>query len=586
MENRSGQVTIFIIIAILILAIVIGYLVLSGTLSTRGLPPNIQPAYTNFVTCLEEDVSTGISVLESQGGYIDLPDFESGNNIQKEQIPSKEDMENELNSFIEGRIRDCSFEAYNEEGFEISLGEPNAKTSIRDKEVKVDLDMPVTIEKGNDTAVIKDHEVEINSKLGKLYDSAKEIYEEEQKELFLEEYGIDVLRSYAPVDGVEISCAPLTWDAEEVFDSLQEAIEINTAALKNKGQDDDYFALNLPVDENVRFLNSKDWPNSLEVLPGDERILVANPVGNQPGLGILGFCYVSYHFVYNLNYPVLIQVYEEIGEGEEVFQFPVAVVIQRNSPREALETPSAENVVPELCKYKNTEIQINTRDIQLAPVTADISYECFGNRCSIGTTELGVLNEAFPQCVNGYVSAKADGFKDARYLFSTIQSGSLDIILERTYETTIDLKLDGVTYDGSAVIHVLSDYATETLIYPEQKTVELGEGQHEFHVYIYTDSEIKIGKTTTQECIDVPRGILGVFGVTQEKCFDIEVPEQVISNALSGGGKQIKYLLETDLDEGRVLEINAQSFPTPETIEQVQDNYFLFETKDLVVGFA
>jgi len=61
--------------------------------------------------------------------------------------------------------------------------------------------------------------------------------------------------------------------------------------------------------------------------------LIANPVGNQPGLGVLCFCYVPYHFVYNIGYPVLIQVYS----GEEIFQFPVAVVVKGNKPREALD---------------------------------------------------------------------------------------------------------------------------------------------------------------------------------------------------------------------------------------------------------
>ncbi|MEK6847982.1 MAG: hypothetical protein AABX50_02580, partial [Nanoarchaeota archaeon] len=128
-----GQVTIFIIIAILILALVGGWLFLSGTISVKGIPASIQPAYTSFVTCLQENTKTGISILESQGGYIELPDFEpgsaympfssqldfagnpipywyyvSGNNIPKEKIPTKSKMEQELAAFIEQKIRGCN----------------------------------------------------------------------------------------------------------------------------------------------------------------------------------------------------------------------------------------------------------------------------------------------------------------------------------------------------------------------------------------------------------------------------------------------------------------------------------------------
>ena len=604
---KRGQVSIFIIIAILIFALVIGYLVLKSSFGISGIPANIQPVYNSFLTCLKEDTETGIGVLESQGGYIELPDFEpgsaympfssqldfagnpipywyyvSGNNIEKEKIPTKSNMEQELERFIESRIQGCNLRDYYDQGFAIVMENPKADINIKDTEVQVSLTVPLTIEKENDTAVVKSHEISVESSIGKLYNSAKIVYEEEQKELFLEKYGIDVLRLYAPVDGVEISCSPLVWNAEEVFNELQESIEVNTLALKNKGAEADYFALNLPIEEDVRFLNSKNWPNSFEVLPGEEQILIATPVGNQAGLGILGFCYVPYHFVYNIKYPVLVQVYND----EETFQFPIAVVIQGNNPRKSLNATASPDVVPELCKYKNTEVTVKTYDKNFLPIDTDISYECFQERCDIGSTEKGAITENFPQCANGFVSAKAPGFKDTRYLFSTVQSGALDIILDRVYPANIKLLLDGKPYGGDAIITFISDYATDTIVYPEQKIVDLGEGQHEIQVQIFTNSSITIGATTKEQCIEVPRGILGVFGLTKDKCFQIQVPEQVISNALSGGGKQITYILESELVVGKTLEIDTQSLPKPETIENIQDNYLLFESNELGVRFV
>jgi len=606
-RKKRGQVSIFIIIAIVIIALVAGYLLLKGSFGVKEIPSDIAPAYNSFLACLQDDISTGIKVLESRGGYIELPGFEpgstympfssqlnfagnpipywyyvSGNNVQKEQIPTKGEMEKQLETFLKNRIRDCNLRSYYDNGFVISMGEPNADVIIKENSVDVDLNMPLVIEKGNDTASIKNHEISKVSSLGKLYDSAKIVYEEEQKNLFLENYGIDALRLYAPVDGVEIACSPLTWDAEEIFNDLQEAIEANTLALKSKGAETDYFALKLPVDENVRFLNSRNWSNSFEISPADSRILIATPVGNQQGLGILGFCYIPYHFVYNIRYPVLIQIYNE----NEIFQFPVGVVIQGNNPREALNATASEEVVPELCKYKNTEIQVNTYDSSRVPVDADISYECFGNRCDIGFTDSGTLTEKFPQCANGFVSAKAEGFKTTRYLFSTVKEGALDIILEKVYPTNIKILLDGKLYNGIAMITFTSDYATNTIVYPEQKIVNLGEGQHEIQVEIYKNSQITIGATTKEQCVQVPRGILGVFGLTKDKCFTIKVPEQVISNALAGGGKQTKYILESELNKGNTLEINVESLPVPETIEQLQNNYLLFDENELGVEFV
>ena len=603
--QTRGQLTIFIIIAIVIVALVFGYLFLSGIISVQGIPPSIQPAYTSFLTCLEEDTLAGISVLESQGGYISAPEFEpgstympfssqlnflgnsipywyyvSGNNIQKEQVPSRGDMENQLADFVEARIRGCNLRSYYDEGFLINMQEPEADVNIKDNEVDVSLSMTLSLEKENDTALVRNHKVSVNSQLGKLYDSAKTVYDEEQKKLFLENYAVDILRLYAPVDGVEVTCSPLIWNADDIFDDVQEAIEANTFAINVDR--DEYFNLDLPVDEEVRFLNSRNWPNSFEVAPAETSVLIASPVGNQPGIGVIGFCYVPYHFVYSIKYPVLVQV----QSGEEIFQYPMAVVIQGNNPRESLNATAVSTADPELCLYRNTEVQIITKDIQGNPVDAEISYECFGNKCNIGETEGGELTDLFPQCVNGYVHAQAAGYKNARYLFSTVSEGSITVFLQKAYEKNIVLNVGGKPYDSNAIITFTSDDAASTVVYPEQRTVSLAEGQYEIQVHIYRNSSLNIGATTINKCLDVPRsGVLGIFGLTEERCFDIQVPSQLVSNALAGGGTQKYFVLESELINSDTMEIDAESLPVPNTIDQLQDNYLLFESKGLIIAF-
>jgi len=263
----------------------------------------------------------------------------------------------------------------------------------------------------------------------------------------------------------------------------------------------------------------------------------------------------------------------------------MAVIIQNNNPRQSLDATAAESVVPELCTYKNTKVQVSVIDKQGNPVDADISYECFGNKCNIGKAESGFLSKEFPQCVNGYVLASAEGFHDAKYLLSTVSPGSLTVIMDKLHNKNVQLKISGVNYNQNAIIYFVSGEDTKVIAYPEQRNVELSEGQYEIQVHIYKNSSINIGETITEQCIDIPRsGILGVFGLTKERCFEIEVPEQLISQALVGGGKQNYYILESELISSNSIEINAQSLSIPETIEQLQDNYLLFETKGLDIN--
>lgn len=607
-NKKRGQVTIFIIIAIMIVAITILFFILRERISISKIPSSIEPVYNSFLVCLEDDVETGTGVLRSQGGYIYLPEFEpgsrhmpfssqliflgnpipywyyiSGNNIQKEQIPSKKNMEEQLAEFIENGIRNCVFDEYYEQGFEIEQGERNARVSIMDEKVEVNLAMDLSIKKGEDSALIREHKIIVNSNLGRLYNSARKIYEKEQKELFLENYTVDILRAYAPVDGVELSCSPKIWSADEVFGTLGEAIEANVLALNTIRNN--YFTVKAPIKEGVRFITSKNWPSSFEVAPSEGSILISKPIGNQPGLGVLGFCYVPYHFVYNIKYPVLVQIYSE--NEQEIFQFPIAVVIQGNKPREALDVSAVSSEAPELCKYKNTLINVKTYDANLNPVEAEISYECFGERCEIGKTSSGTLKSNFPQCVNGFVIVTSDGFKDAKYLYSTTQTGSLEIILDKLYEMDVKLKLDEKEYNKDAIISFISeDSSSDTIFYPIQKNIKLSEGQYEVQVYIYENSSLSLGETIKEQCMEVSRGGLGgLFGLTEKKCFDIKIPSQIISNVLVGGGKSSYYILESQLKNLNTIEINVKSLPVPKTIEQLQDNYELFETKTLEINF-
>jgi hypothetical protein len=606
LENKEAQLTIFIIIAIILIASVAGFFLIKGSLNKIQMPQSIEPVYITFLSCLEEDVNTGVSILESQGGYIELPEFEpgsrympfssqlnflgnpipywyyvSGNGVEKEQVPSKKEMENQLEDFIEEKARTCVFDNYYRQGFEIIQGKPDAKVTIKNDEILLNLDMNLNIDKGDESVIVSNHKLNIKTSLGKLYDSALKVYQYEQDKLFLENYSVDTLRMHAPVDGVELNCSAKVWNAQTVFDDLKEAIESNTLALKSKGSSKDYFVIDAPV-ENVRFINSQSWANSFEVNPSEGMMLVAKPVGNQAGLGVLGFCYVPYHFVYNVKYPVLVQVYN----NDEIFQFPIAVVIQGNKPRKPLDATAIGIQSSQICNHQNTLTEIRIYDVQGNSVDAEISYECFGESCSIGGSNQGFLQGELPQCINGFITARAEGFEEKRQLYSSVQPGSVNVVLDRLYERDIELKIDGMTYNKPAIISFVKESSSKTIMYPSQKSIELSGGQYEVQVYVYSESNINLQESSYRQCVDVPSGIMGVlFGSTKEKCFDVMIPSQIISNALSGGGKENYYILESELKSSNTIEIKAESLPLPTNLDELQNNYLLFEDKELEIIF-
>jgi hypothetical protein len=265
----------------------------------------------------------------------------------------------------------------------------------------------------------------------------------------------------------------------------------------------------------------------------------------------------------------------------------MAVVIHGNNPRKALAVNAVSASDTGLCEQKNVDIKVNVFDTNLNLVDAEISYECFESRCDIGETSQGSIKGNFPQCMNGRVVANAEGFEVKEQQFSTIDAGEVDVILDRLYDTSINLKLDGSNYGETAVISFSSEDEIKTILYPDQKSIQLSQGEYEIQVNIYRSSSLTLPATSSEQCVDVPKsGLGGFFGFTKEKCFTIDFPEQLVSNSLSGGGTQKYFMLESELASSNALEISAEALPIPESVEELQDNYFLFEEKRLIINFT
>jgi len=419
---------------------------------------------------------------------------------------------------------------------------------------------------------------------------AREIYDFEKEEAIFEQYGTDVLSLYAPVDGVKIQCAPEIWSTQEVMGEIRQGLDDNFRTIKFKGnyydvseKEREYFVIDKQVDESVNVIYSESWPTKIEVVGSDvdEVVMVAEAVGTQEGMGVMGFCYVPYHFVYDVYFPVMVQIYDL----NEMFQFPVVAVIENNVPREAIVGDSliSEEDEFDLCKFKTQEVEVSLYDVNLNKVDGNISYACFDQKCRLGETSGGVIRGMVPACVNGYLSVRAGGFADKKQLFSSNDEVFADILMEREYELDIDMKNLG---EGSGIVlFTRDDGKTSSVALPEVDKVTLAEGQYEVKVFVYGDSSITIPASTKTQCMDAPReGLLGFVGMTEEKCFDITIPETKVEYALVGGGTQNAYILESELMKGKIT-IRVDKFSRPGSLEELASNFELLDAKGVGLDF-
>ena len=611
--DKRGQVTIFIIIAVVIIGGVIAYFALRDGFGS-SIPEDMRPVYDYYVSCLEETTAQGIALMGEQGGYIEAPDFEagspyipfssqldflgqgvpywmyvSGNNFLKEQVPTRNEMERQLAGYVSERLVDCDFGDFEVMGYDVYIEDGDVSVDINKLSVDVDVGNRMTIFKGNNSVLVSEHGFSVDSKLGKFYDMAVSVYDAEKSSMFLEKYALDVMRLYAPVDGVELSCAPKFFVDEEIRENLTRGLETNMNSIKLGGnyynlasEESEYFVsdVGIDVDENVNVMYSSNWPTRVEIY-GNR---VAKPVGTQAGLSALGFCYVPYHLVYDISFPVMIQFFD----SEELFQFPVSVIIDNNQPREALPSTFGDvDLADEVCRYNNAEVSVNTYDSELNPVGARLQFKCLDSICEIGETKLegesAVFRGGVPQCVNGFIVASADGYAMSKYQISTNSESSANIVLRKKYDVGLDLGEIG----GTAVVSFVGrDYST-TVMYPEMESVTLVEGMYNVSVYVYKNSTLSFAGSNERMCVDVPvEGVGGLLGVEEEKCYDVDVPGFDVDMAVVGGGKASEYIAESMLSEFTKLNLNVPLFDVPGSLEDLQSNYMLAEESTVFVEFV
>lgn len=605
MKSRRGQVTIFIILAVLIVGGIVLYFSLRDSVSS-GMNEDLQPVYDYYLGCVSDAAERGIAILGAKGGYIDEPDFEagslfapqssqldffgqavpywlyvSGNGILKKQVPSRSQMAGQLEEFVAKEIGKCDFGDFEAAGYDVYFGDADVFATINENDVGVVVDQDLSLYKGEVSAVVRTSEVDVDSKLGKFYDLAVETFEYEESAMFLEDYVMDVMRLYAPVDGVDLTCSPKVVDKNGVRGEIVDALVANVGMLKLEGDyydlpEDDrgYFVVDeLESDEKVNFMYSSEWPTKIEIY-GDE---VVSPVGLQEGLGFLGFCYLPYHFVYDIYFPVMIQFYD----GEELFQFPVVTVVSKNQAREALNVSGYSSIQSEMCSYRNQEVLVNTYDMNLNPVESRVSFECLQESCDVGETDSeGSLVGYFPQCLNGFIVAQAEGYADSKYMISTNSEDVANVVMKKKYNLSLDLGI----VDKALVSFVGEDYSA-TVMYPYSNSIELVEDYYNVTVYAYEDSSLKFSEVTRQECVDVATGALGVLGITNEECYDITIPAMDIENAIIGGGRSVDYILDNELSRAVELNLEFPIFDTPGSLEELQSNYDLVEVSEVYLSF-
>jgi len=189
MRKKRGQVTIFIIIAILIVAAIVGFYIFRDKLKFNSpIPPYAEGVYSFTQDCVEEASEEAVYNIGQAGGYFStsvlstdsgIPYYFYNNQIE---MPSKEQIENEISSLLNQKLFLCTNNFADFKNLKIRQGYIKSAVVIKNDEVVIEVKYPIKIYKDEHSTLLEDFSIKVPVRLGVVYDSISKIVQEQSGE--------------------------------------------------------------------------------------------------------------------------------------------------------------------------------------------------------------------------------------------------------------------------------------------------------------------------------------------------------------------------------------------------------------------
>ncbi len=623
MIRKRGQITFFIVLAIVVILIIVFATGLFKLPIKRDSSENRATVVKDFVnSCIDLTTKKAIKTAGLSGGVLDVSQdivprsannifsnslllrsnevmywyYKSANNLDIVNIPTKESIESGLNSYITENLKFClnRFERFRFDGYKIESGKAEANVKINDKNLDVKVEMPIVVVIGDSSIRLNNFNVNVESNFGRLYNAATEIINSNSN--YLEELTFDTiaLDEEIPLSDTEFDCNERKWKEGDIEVRLRELLSRNIQAVKLKGTSfgdaEEYYqwdALkNKYTDINANLLYVSNWPFYMEVGPSENGILKSDDIIGQEDSakfvkGLL--CLQNWNFVYTVKYPVLIS----LNSGDDVLQFGYMVVLENNQPKKnILAKDDFGEFKEEFCDKKLGQVNVVTVAVEdgLKKLNnVDMFFKCFNFECNVGKSGSdGEFNEKIPQCVNGVLIGRKEGYFDGRLPISSNQIISGSVKLEPVHELVLDaMLLDNKNLRslriGESVVFELKnldkDYSL-SVVYPDIKTVKLISGRYNVSSIVTLNGPtITIPGESVEKCVNAPTGILSLFGVGGEKCESIEMPSMTLNEAVVGGNVNTIDISRELLKNGRVISLYSYYDGVPANSEEYSNIY-------------
>jgi hypothetical protein len=174
--NKESQVTIFIIISTIIVAIIVLFVFLyvkNPKPDNNTIQSEIEPIYSYAIECAKQTGKNAILSTSIHGGYVNASYATPGGTAYfydngRYFMPSIDDIQNQLDSYVNQNIKNCDFSRFGD--FQIDKASATTKATISENKVTYDIVFPLSIKKGTKDYSLKNFkDIEISVRLGTIH---------------------------------------------------------------------------------------------------------------------------------------------------------------------------------------------------------------------------------------------------------------------------------------------------------------------------------------------------------------------------------------------------------------------------------
>ncbi len=521
--------------------------------------------------CMHRSVEQAALIIGQQGGFIRIPpvvDVNPARYVSPDGLgviripfwfykgdrlsPSIQSVENEISRYVDENVRSCinNFTVFDDLYVIDEKSQPKVTAVLNDEDITVEMDyaLDVLYKRGQARSTIERFQSKVPIRLRKIIDAANRLLDSELNSVFLENFTIDLMASNPniPFTDMRFSCEIMTWNLNDIRQSVSDMLKVNLPRIRVKDTAHRPFMEQMKKYENLLKYSiediaegnyPKDVPEDayeflhmywdagkmddslsigirsigqdidLAAKPSDNGLLRSRLVqGNKEFINIL--CINTYHFVYDVNFPVLVTIRDEISGGY-LFNFAMPVTIVNNEAYKqnyGYDLFQASYFDQGFCDelgddpvdiraygseegYSNMEI----KDV-------NITLQCFKYYCPLGKTAADEgnyrLRTRIPDsCQNPILIAQKDGYLktktqvavDDRIDIDMIKLNSLDLDIVyhdyNSYAESIGAEKP-LEDDMEASIQLSSDDFYQYAMYPGNQEIELIEADTEYDIQI------------------------------------------------------------------------------------------------------